>query len=151
MDFDYLPGFQAALGIVTDLDNWDAKALYTMVHGKNSESVTSAVAEGTENQLAPLFATWGNSTVVADNAYSSAFEHWKCNLDLLDVTLGRSYYAGTSLVFHPQVGARAAWILQNVHAHYNNDQFVTENFGHLGNLDVYERSHSWALGPRVLL
>ncbi len=69
--------------------------------------------------------------------------------------MGRTYYVGKSLIFRSAWGARAAWILQNVHVTYENLTALktTDPLGVVasvpGVVNIYQRSHSWAVGPRA--
>jgi len=151
MSFDYKPGFKVALGINTDQDDWDALAEYTRIHASNSASTNGQTAIGTGTQL-PLLPTWGHPYVMESNAYDTASEKWNTNFDFIDIDLGRVYYVGTQLTFHPFFGARGAFITQNVHVHYVNSIFSPGSASFpetLGVMDIYKRLQSWAIGPRV--
>lgn len=95
----------------------------------------------------------------ADADYQFATEHWKLDMDIIDLDLGRWYYVGHKLTFRPSFGARAALIQQKVHISYTNGfapylvavpGIISEGF-FVGNTDVYNRSHSWAVGPKAAL
>ena len=146
MDCDYLPGFKIGLGMNFDQDNWDAYGEYTMLHGTNSTSVNGVALEG--GSTAPLFPTAGNPSIQGSNVYNSASGHWRTNFDIADLNLGRMYYVGTCLTFRPAIGLRAAWILQNMHQHLENTAFTNGSapVQTPGTLDVYNRTHSWAIG-----
>src|SRR3990167_10681538 len=148
MDFSFLPGFKVALGVCTDQDAWDAKIEYTMLHGTSSSSTNGVIAKGSSSEQGPLFPMWGNNATLGSNVFNDASENWRSNLDVIDMTLSRRYCVGKSLLFRTSYGGRAAWILQNVHVQYVNSSF--SNFTP-GTVDIYERSHCWSLGPRILL
>ena len=144
MDFDYLPGFKVGLGMNFDLDNWDSYSEYTRIHGSNTQSTNGV--EG-----APLLPTWGNSTIVPANAYNTVSENWGCHLDIVDIDLGRAYYVGNSLTFRPAFGARGAWISQKSHVHHVNEDYTNAvaPIEIPGELDVYNRTRCWSIGPKV--
>ena len=149
MDFDYKPGFKVGLGLNYDHDNWDSYAEYTRIHTSNSRSTNgNTLASGAP---APLFPTFGHPFVLPSNAYNTASEKWNCNLDIIDLDLGRVYYVGQQLTFRPFFGARSAFINQNVHAHYVNTSFTNaaSPVEVPGVMDIYQRNHSWSIGPRA--
>lgn len=148
MDFDFRPGFKVGLGMNLDIDNWDLFAEYTRIHATNHASADPKTAP--DGSVAPIFATAGHPFVIPANAYNTASEKWKCNLDFVNLDLGRAYYVGTNLTFHPFYGVRGAFITQNTHHQYENTLFNEEDGNeNLGVLNVYNRIHSWAVGPRV--
>ncbi|HSX25625.1 MAG TPA: Lpg1974 family pore-forming outer membrane protein [Chlamydiales bacterium] len=144
MDFDYQPGFKVGLGTDLNYDDWDLYAEYTRIRSDNSGSATAPATGG-------IYPTWGHPYIAGSNAFNTAFEHWHCNLDFVDLELGRSYYVGTALIFHPILAVRGAWIRQMAHVNYVNNNIVsaTPSPSILGEENVYQRTHSWAVGPRV--
>ncbi len=132
MDFDFKPGFKVGLGGNFDHDNWDVRFGYTWFHTTNSKS---AVAP-TNGVIIPSQGTPARQT----GTFASASENWDLRMDILDFDLGRWYYVGTKLVFHPVVGVRADWIRQHLKTNYTStsDRAV-----------VTQNSRSWALGPKI--
>jgi len=149
MDFNFKPGFKAGLGFNTDQDDWDIYSEYTWLHESNNLSTTGQTLD--TGVVAPLFATWGDAAVLAHNAYNNASQTWQCNLDFVDLSLGRAYYVGSYLTFHPFFGMRGAWIIQDVNVQYINSSFsnASSPLEVPGTLTVIERIHSWGLGPRI--
>ena len=150
MDFDFKPGFKVGLGMNLQTDDWDGYVEYTRVHGTHSSSSNGPLSSPS------IFNTFGHPFFAnAGQVYNTVSGHYRNNLDFIDVEMGRSYYVGKSLIFRPACGARGAWILQNVHVRYNNTQaaITTDPSGIIHSLpsvfDVYQRSHSWAVGPRT--
>jgi hypothetical protein len=155
-EFDYHPGFKLGLGRDLNMDNWDLYAEYTYLHGATSVSPNNAPGG--------IYPSWGNPFIYLNQGaqlYTSAYSKWRCNLDLLDLELGRSYFVGTCLTFRPAIGLRAAWIQQSMHNQYvysgapaSQGLVFTGNnglaiFANNGTSDIYNRSHSWALGTRA--
>lgn len=159
--FSFKPGFKVGLGMNLQTDDWDGYMEYTRVHGSTTTS-SNGTAVGQS-----VFATWGNPFYYAYSAtasslsylmgsvYDSVTSSYTNHLDFFDVEMGRSYYVGKQLTFRPAWGARAAWILQNIHVGYAATGTVattddTGIYSHIpGYADVYSRNHSWAVGPRV--
>jgi len=146
MSFNFKPGFKVGLGLNLDLDDWDLYAEYTRIHTTNSKSVSAETAA--DDSTAPVLATAGHPFIVPLNAYNTASEKWNCNLDFINWDMGRAFYVGTQLTFRPFYGVRGGFITQNTHNNYVNTSFSSTGEVR-GVKDVYNRAHSWAVGPRV--
>ena len=68
------------------------------------------------------------------------FSKWNLGLDILDLSLGRSYYVGTCFTVTPFVSAKAAWINQkaNIKSAKKDNKYQTR-----------VSSKSWFLGPQA--
>lgn len=155
MNFKFKPGFKVGLGMNLQTDDWDGYAEYTRVHGQHSTSSNGVRA------LPSIFATWGHPFLLAPtngagNIFESVASTYNNRLDFVDAEMGRMYYVGKSLLFRPAWGARAAWILQNMSVHYANvgiTSAISDATGSISALpsalSVYQRTHSWAVGPRA--
>ena len=149
-NFQYKTGFKVGVGGHLHRDNWDTSLEYTRFHSVNT-TATNGFAGGYINY------TTGNPSVLGSNIFFSASQIWRCNLDFVDASLGRDYFVGTQLTFHPVVGARAAWILQKVTTQYTNPGIngpYAINQGNTlvatsGTASIYQRIHSWGFGPRM--
>lgn len=140
MDFSFKPGFKVGLGGNFDYDNWDLHLEYTWFHSSHSKSAVHP----TDGQLLP---DWGLPFSSSSIFVSTINEDWHLKMDILQLDLGRWNYVGTKFTCHPYVGARAAWIRQNVHV-------VNTNDGTIGIATTLEttvrgRTLSWAVGPEV--
>jgi hypothetical protein len=143
MDFEWEPGFKIGGGINFDHDNWDMHSEYTWFRSESSRSTSTSGATDA------IFPTFGIPGFLGTNTvFTSANVEWKCNMDILDVDLGRWYYVGTKLMFRPDFGARAAWIRQNLDADYVSTG-ATTGFTSADVLDFTQKSHSWGVGPKA--
>jgi hypothetical protein len=161
MDFSYQPGFKVGMGMNLQRDDWDGYAEYTRVHGTSSASSNGPVKGSNASGPVPaIFSTFGRpffqgNLGLGGQVYNTVSAKYKNNLDFLDAEMGRTYYVGKSLIFRPAWGARAAWILQNIHVQYKNIQTAgTTDASSFINavpsvFDVFQNSHSWAIGPRM--
>lgn len=140
LDFKYQPGFKVGLGMNLDWDHWDTYLEYTWLRG-NHKTHTSLTPSGTKI----LYPTWQIPDASAPKYYDGK-ENWQLHMDLLDLELARHYSVGTQLSFRPYFGARAAWIRQDIHVDYLN---VTSIALSRKNVYIIEKSHSWAVGPRI--
>jgi hypothetical protein len=137
-------------------DDWVGYAQYTRVHGDHDAS-----SNGPSAANPSIFATWGSpylledSGLIAGQLYNTVHGSYRNNLDFVDVEMSRVYYVGKWLVFHSAWGARGAWITQNMHVRYKNTAAAqtTSVTGSIhstpGDFNVYQRAHSWGLGPRM--
>jgi len=135
MNYHFKSGYKVGLGILTGYDNWDAYVEYTWLSGHQRVSATAP-----ENgRIIPF---QGHVDAVQYSVFLSTKSKWKCELNIVDVQLARSYYVGTKLVFRPFFGGRAAWINQKYSTHYILEILETP-------FSVRNSSHSWGLGPEV--
>lgn len=141
MDFDYKPGFKVGIGMDFDHDNWDAYSEYTWFRGSHSTSTSLDINSAVER----LIHFWG---VTDGNTFTSGSEHWTLNMDFVDAVLARCYYVGNALSFRPFFGGRGAWIRQHVKVDYNQPSNAL-GASNATRLLVKEKSHSWAVGPKV--
>jgi hypothetical protein len=135
MNFKYKSGFQVALGIFSDLNNWDALAQYTWLTGRHSSRANGPQDGG-------LIPFWGHPAN-KETSVASGKSRWRLNIDFLDLNLGLSCYVGTRLTFRPFFGARAAWIDQKYKATYTPGGTAVVPY------QIRNTTTSWGLGPEV--
>ncbi len=111
---NYHPGFKVGFGFGGD--EWKFNAEYTWIRQSTSQDTIAAPTDVPADTTAVwLLDSWFAQTIGADSADLSATSvssKWRLNMDILDVTGGRPYYQGQSLVISPYGGLRAAWIRQ---------------------------------------
>lgn len=139
MDFDYEPGLQIGVGVLFPPDCWDGFVEYTWFRTNSYRQRMFDV----ENFTLSLFPTW-QAPDVANSSYFFGSERWKLHMDIIDAQLGRAYYVGRCLTFHPFIGLRAPWIRQWVLVNY--EQEINDP---LRNTQIRQLSHSWGIGPRM--
>jgi len=139
MHTDYKPGFKVGLGGKFDYDNWDLHGEYTWFHNTNNTSAAAA-AGYTFNMI-----QGSPENIQLGTAFSNVDQSWHLGMDIGELVLGRSYYVGTQLTFHPTFGARGAWIRQKV-----DEAFTQVSSGTVVEEQTFLRSStSWAVGPQV--
>lgn len=160
MDFDFKPGFTIGIGYKFACDAWDLLARYTWFHNTNSHRATAknfVLFNSNSENISP---TWGTPIQAGEDVnYQFASEKWKLGMDIIELELGRFCYIGCKLTIRPSFGARAVWIRQAIHISYTNGftGFSIDVPGLLGtgffvgNRDVHDTSHSWAVGPKLAL
>jgi hypothetical protein len=149
LDFKYKPGFKVGLGMSFDYDNWDAGLEYTRLHGthkRSGELSNNAALAG--DVWTPTWPNQINIPIGSGNKGFTAYDaSWRVNLDFLDMDLGRWFYVGTQLTFHPSIGARVAWINQHRSANYFKSVLVNPAL----TVTDTEKTDSWGIGPRLCL
>lgn len=151
----FKPGFKVGLGMNFDYDSWDGHAEYTRFHSTHSTSASAGsgvyvpmLLSNTVYQRFQVLALAGTASVPA-----SFSEKWRLNMDLIDVEMGRMYWVGTHLTFHPVVGARGGWINQKLTANYGAYTIASVNAGALtastASASMSYKTVSWCIGPRM--
>lgn len=163
MGFDFDPGFKVGLGMNFRNDNWVGYVEYTRVHGESDTSASTATPR--------IYSAWGdlfpftdqdNSTFFVEFGgpgfvFTSAKGEFNCNQDFIDPTLERVYFVGKELIFHSAFGARIALISESLNARYGYSgaltptpgSEITNKFALPCNMNVVNRTNSWAIGPRM--
>ncbi len=152
--FGFKPGFKIGGGMQYSYDNWDTAVEYTWFRGTNHKTEDAPSTEGSEiGFIYPLMgatALQAASGTFTTPRYSSASSKWTCNLDLVDALLGRWYYVGTKLTFHPVVGMRAAFIRQKLSNQYiNSSEISSTDASEIDYVRTYlmqQNLNSWAVG-----
>lgn len=149
-NFKYRNGFKAGLGIKFDHDDWDAYAEYTWF--RSTTHIFSGSPPNSSLGIGVIIPTIGIPSVIGTTLYTTVSSRWACNMDLVDAIMGRWYYVGTKLTFHPYAGARGAWIRQKFNTTYEvADVSLAAAQGTIfGDTDItLQRTASWAVGPKL--
>ncbi|HKZ00270.1 MAG TPA: Lpg1974 family pore-forming outer membrane protein [Rhabdochlamydiaceae bacterium] len=115
--FEWGPGFRVGLGYNLPWDGWDLYANWTHFH-KDSHSHVSAPSD---KNVSPVWSAYLNTP---KNRASEASAHYGLTYNILDLELGRNFFASHSLSLRPFIGIRGAWIDQDVRYEYENLQVV---------------------------
>lgn len=157
MDFNFKPSFTVTLGYNFGCDDWTLRGEYTWYHSTNKKTVIADDFAFFDESTANISPWWGIfKDTQRDVKYGQASEKWQLGMDLIDIDLGRSYYVGCNLTFYSNIGARLAFIHQNVDITYLGGfrDFSVDVPGLLGDGSLVEdkkiknSSKSWALGPK---
>ncbi len=133
VDFSWAWGFRLGAGYAIPRDKWDLAFYWT--------KLDSSSQSHTHGNITPAW--WINELISELEEISSAKGRWTPNLNQLDLSLGREYYVGESLILRPHVGLRNTWIDQTLHVNYaTTSGHATINlknnfwgFGFFGGLD----------------
>lgn len=149
--FAYKSGFKVGLGVNFDYDHWDTFTEYTWFHGTTDTGISALTVPFSLGSGQVILASQGHpSTATDDLFFASANQTWNLKMDFLDMSMARSYYSGTKLIFRPFVGARAAWIRQKEFISYNgSSEQVSTPEGGQSVQTVLNKTVSQGLGPRA--
>lgn len=107
MSFGFKPGFKAGLGFSFDHDGWELFTRYTWLHMQNKTSYSNL---DSTYVIIPSFYLY--SPTYTDGTLSYARSRWHLSVNMIDLEMARSFYAGTNLVLRPFVGPKGGWIKQ---------------------------------------
>ena len=108
-------GFQVGLGyIFPQRSQWDILLNWTWFHSDAKKSASASDPTLTQHSLKPTWLPF----LMGPQAFDAA-GHWSLKYDTLDLLLGRDFFLGRWLSFHPQAGIRGAHLHQDYHAAYH--------------------------------
>ncbi|MES2123022.1 MAG: Lpg1974 family pore-forming outer membrane protein, partial [Chlamydiota bacterium] len=136
--FEWDWGFKLGVGYKMPHDKWDLFVNYTYVH---------AHAQGsTHKENGAVFPVWATSFgFVGPSFYATeAKAHWHANLNMADIELGRTCFAGRWLSMRPFIGVRGLVIDQDYDVKYSGGTAFP------GDTDkVSMNTDFWGVGLRV--
>ncbi|MBX7067514.1 MAG: hypothetical protein K1X28_09815 [Parachlamydiales bacterium] len=108
-------GFQIGGGyILSQRCQWDFFANWTSFHSSQRNFVASEDPDLSPHMLRPVWLPF----IMGSEAFSGDVV-WKVNFNTFDMMIGRDFYAGPWISFHPQAGVRIACIKQKYDAEYS--------------------------------
>lgn len=143
-DNSFKPGFKVGIGLDLDMDHWSGLMEYTWFRSTTTNS-NNAPNDARGGVPVWILSNWFNSQ--ANVAASSISSKWQLNMDLLDAMLTRPYYQGTHLIIAPFGGLRGQWIRQRLNV--DAEIFTSSTVSPPLDATSSNKSHSWAVGPRV--
>jgi hypothetical protein len=118
-NFKWKPGFKVGLGYNTTHDGWDLALLWTHFNGRahssnDNEADLNVTLLPLWSAFAPAQDTAGGTILWATQANTS----WRVNLNLVDLELGREFWASKMLTLRPHIGFRVALVKQKYEIEY---------------------------------
>ncbi len=112
-DFKWDWGFKVGLGYNTTCDGWDFGVVWTWYRGKANDHIETEIDDN--HSLIPLWSAYAPELEVSSiTLFATDIEtHWKIQLNLIDIELGREYWTSKHLSFRPFAGLRIAYLEQN--------------------------------------
>jgi len=109
-DFNWDWGFKIGLGYCTTCDGWDLGVTWTWYRGKANDHIEAEADDG--HTLLPLWSAFAPANI--GPLFATDIEtHWKLQLNLIDLELGRNFWTSKYLALRPHVGIRIAYIKQD--------------------------------------
>lgn len=145
--FDWHWGFRIGAGYNMCHDLWDVYSEWTRFHFTDRKVVSVPSGGSPTSGVIPvLFPFWIpkiSTDIFPPTTLVRSETHWKVQLDMIDLQLGRQFYVTNCLVLKPHLGLRVGWILQS----YN-----IEDLGGIGSFDIPTaftmnmRNNFWGVG-----
>ena len=109
-DFRWDFGFKLGLGYNSACDGWDFGVLWTWYQARATDHIE---AESDDNRvLLPLWSAFASE--VGSVVFASDIEtHWKAEINLIDLELGREFWTSKYVSLRPHIGLRIAFIEQD--------------------------------------
>lgn len=137
-EFDWDWGFKLGVGYKMPHDKWDLFVNYTYVHAHAHGS--------THKDNGAVYPIWANSFgFTGDSFYATnAKAEWHANLNMADIELGRTCFAGRWLSLRPFIGVRGLVINQDYNLRYSGGTAFP------GDTDKVSMDNDfWGVGLRV--
>jgi len=124
-DFGWDFGFKAGIGYNSACDGWDFGITWTWYQGKANDQVE---VERSDNQsLLPLWSAFFPNQ--AAPLYAIDIEtHWKLELNLIDLELGREFWTSKYVTLRPHLGLRLASLKQNYEIQHKGGSWQENTF-----------------------
>lgn len=110
----------------------------------NSKGTITSTTNGDELGIASVW------LLFVEEALGLAKAAWHLNQNLLDLELGRSFYAGLDLSLRPFIGVRSGWVNRRWHVSYDEPS-ITPDAGSFSNVPgtFKTKVNHWGVGPRI--
>ncbi|NGX33449.1 MAG: hypothetical protein K1060chlam4_01517, partial [Candidatus Anoxychlamydiales bacterium] len=134
-EWDWKYGFRAGFGFYAMHDAWNFQADWTYIKIKSD----SEVSNGGTGFLRPLF--YPARGVVNDPMIiHNASARWSGDYNTMDIMIGKPYHVSRYFTSNPMFGVRTAWIDQDYHVRYFQDDSFERN--------VWFKNDYWGAGLR---
>lgn len=139
-DFDWNWGFRTGLGYNLPHDGWDLFANYTRLNSTADQRSTNADSDDI------LFGTVNAPSVArAFGTATKAKNHWHCDLNMIDLEMGREFYVSKWLSLRPFAGFRTAWVDQEFNVDYQGGTLAVTGQTY----DIDQKNKYWGFGLRT--
>ena len=111
-NFKWNFGFKVGMGYNTTCDGWDIGAVWTRYHGKASSHNQAEKDDNTV--LLPLWSDQKEGVNPGEPLFATDIEtNWKCQLNLIDIAIGRKFWNSPRVALRPHLGFRISYIDQD--------------------------------------
>lgn len=119
-------GSKLGLEYCSPCDGWDLSLLWTRFHGRARAEVEEDLSDN--RTLLPLWSQFSFSQ--GSLLYATrASDHWKVKLNLVDLEMGRNYWASKYLALRPFIGIRYASAKQHTEIVYRGGSWSAITIG----------------------
>lgn len=148
-NFRFEPGFRIGIAHICPCEcSFDVMLNWTHLHSKaQSQGFSVNVPAGAESGDFTLFAS--NFERIIEAYPDVSTNHWKMDLDLLDLEFGYKYYVCPCIAFRPFVGLRGARINQHLRVFSFADRSPTDYSPDIFTSFSRVRNNFLAIGPRA--
>jgi hypothetical protein len=106
------PGFRVGFGGNMPYDEWDIYLNWTWFQADPKDSAK-------QTSSGPLLVLWGHPDAPEGRLATRAHGKWDLKTNVLDLEMGRSFWAGMRFSLRPFLGIRGAWIDQEFKIKYD--------------------------------
>jgi hypothetical protein len=112
---DWTWGFRLGFGYDLPHDHWDLSAAWTRLRFNEHDKASISQSDPQQSPGQYLSPFWIAKLfpVNMPGLVNSVKAHWKINLDIIDLELGKEFFISRWLTLRPFLGARVAWINQD--------------------------------------
>ncbi|MBM3207061.1 MAG: hypothetical protein FJZ57_00415 [Chlamydiae bacterium] len=153
--FSYSSGFNIGLGVNLSHDGWDAIVDWTCFKDHASREITVQNQTTSKKEKVTLFTTFispmnnGTTNDVLATA-NSAYSDWNLHFNMLDLEMGREFYAGKWLKLRPFFGLRGGWIKQHYEVEYGKVHYLySEKETVFNTYEISNTNNFFGFGPRL--
>ena len=123
-------GFRLGVGYDMAHDSWDILATWTYFHNHAHQYEDIDTFAFPVQTLTTLWSAFNDTDgSLTEDTAASVHAHWKLNLNMIDLELGRKMFVGQWLSIRPNVGLRGALIKQHYSMEYYPGTNVAANAG----------------------
>lgn len=151
---DWTWGFRLGLGYDLPRDHWDLSLAWTRLrfNERSKTSISQADPQASPGEYLSPFWIAKLFPVNFPSLVNVAQAHWKINLDVLDVELGKEFFVSRWLTLRPFVGLRTAWINQDYNLRFSRTASVVLPLYPAGNNSRWRLNMDndfWGIGVRA--
>lgn len=144
-DSSWNSGFRVALGYIFPArSQWDVRLDWTSFHSHAGNRQSSSDPTLATEMLRPTWLPFLMGTGATQGSVD-----WTLRYNILNLSLGRDFFLGKWMSFHPQMGITGGWIKQHYHANYEGFSALNGVFSPVGPTNYLADWEYRAVGLRL--
>ena len=141
----WVSGFKAGLGTDFCRNGWDINAFYTWFKSDTKGSTPSFSTVPGFGVPLLLDIYWNINSLGDGNSWSFGEAHWRLNLNVVDLELGRNFYVSPRLMVRPFYGFKGVWTKQRMDVVFDGvDPMGLSLINSMAN-----KMNNWGIGARA--